>query len=83
MIKHICNKMCIKMTTLDKTYFNIYGYNTLWDTTRDIKIYWKYLDDLTKKLDIRDITTIDCGKVSVSFAQMWQYEYFTEESLIK
>ena len=56
-------------------------YNTLWDTTTGIKIYWKYLDDLTKKLKSRYIATSCDENVSVAVAQMWESYYFTEESL--
>ena len=59
------------------------GHNKPWDTTSDINIYWKYLDNLTKKLEARDITTSGDEKVSVSIARMWEYDYFKEESLIK
>ena len=46
------------------------GYNIPWDNTTDINIYWKYLDDITKKLDARDIVTSGDEKVSVAVAQM-------------
>ena len=59
MIQHIRDKTCINMMTLDKDNFNKYGYSTLWDTTTYIDIYWKYLDDLAKKIDARDIATND------------------------
>ena len=60
------------MTTLDKANFNKYGYNTPWDTTTDINIYWNYLEELTKKLDARDIATSDDKKVGVDVSQMWE-----------
>ena len=82
MMQHIHNKRCIKMTLLDKANKKN-GHNNPWDTTTDINIYWKYLDDLTKKLEARDIATSSNEKVSVSVAQMRESNYFTEESLIK
>ena len=54
-----------------------------WDTTSDINIYWKYLDDLVKRFKARDIATSGNEKVIISVAQMWESNYFTEESLIK
>ena len=58
-------------------------HNTPPDTTSDINIYLMYLDDLTKKLESRDIATSGNEKASVFIAQMWESDYFTEESLIK
>ena len=54
-----------------------------WDTTSYINIDWKYLDNPTKKLEARDIKKSGNEKVSVAVAQIWEYNYFTEESLIK
>ena len=59
------------------------GHNMPWDTTSDINIYWKYLDDLVKRFKARDIATSGNEKVIISVAQMWESNYFTEESLIK
>ena len=71
MIQHSRNKTCIKMTTLDKANFKKNWYNTLWDMTTDINIYWKYLDDLAMKIDARDIATSDDERVSTAIDQMW------------
>ena len=54
-----------------------------WDTTSDINIYYKYLDDLAKKLKARDITTSGYETFSVAATQICEFDYFTEESLIK
>ena len=59
------------------------GHNTPWDATSDINIYWKYLDELTKKLEDRDIATSGNEKVSISVTQIWESGYFIEESLLK
>ena len=59
------------MTTLDKANFKKNWYNTLWDMTTDINIYWKYLDDLAMKIDARDIATSDDERVSTAIDQMW------------
>ena len=58
-------------------------HNTPWYATSDINGYWKYLDDLAKNLEARDITTSGNEKFSVTIAQMWESNYFTEESLKK
>ena len=71
------------MTTLEKANFKINRHNTPWDITSDINIYWKYLDNLSKKLEARYIATSRNERVSVAVAQMWESNYFTEESLIK
>ena len=82
MMQHIRNKTFKNMTTLDKANLKN-GHNTPWNTTSDINIYWKYLDDLAKKLKARDIATSGNKKFSVSVAQIWESDYFIEESLIK
>ena len=76
-MQHVRNKTCIKMTTLEKDTFKKDGYSTPWYTTTDVNIYWKYLDNLTKKLDTRDIATSDNEKFRVSVAQMWESNYLT------
>ena len=71
MMQHIRKKTCIKMTTLEKANFKVNGHNTPWDTTSDINIYWKYLDELTTKIEARNIATSGNEKVNVAVAQMW------------
>ena len=83
MVQHIREKKCIKMTTLDKANFNKDGYNTPWDNTTDINICWKYIGDLTKQLNTRDIATSDDEMFRIAVAQMWESNYFIEEILIK
>ena len=83
MMQHIHDKACIKMMMWDKANFKKDGYNNPWYTTTDINIYCKYLDDLTKNIDARDISTSKNEKVSVAVAQIWESKYFTEESMIK
>ena len=80
MMQHIRDEECIKMTTLDKANFKK---NTPWNTASHKNIYWEYLDDLTKNLKARDIATSGNEEFSVFVAQMWDSDYFTEESLIK
>ena len=82
-MQHICNNICINLKTLDKSNFKKNRYNILWGATRDINIYWKCMDKLTKKLDARDIVTSDDKKISVAVAQMWESDYFIEEIIIK
>ena len=68
MMQHIRAKTCINITTLAKAKKN--GHNTRCNTTSDINIYWKYLDNLTKNIEARDIVTSDNEKFSVSIPQM-------------
>ena len=42
------------------------GHNTPWDIPSNINIYWKYLDNLAKKLKARDIATSGDEKVSIA-----------------
>ena len=83
MMQHIRDKTFIKMTTLEKSNLKKNWHNTQWNTTSDININWKYLDNLTKNLEARDILTIGDKKFSVAVAQIWESNYFTKESLIK
>ena len=72
MMQHICNKKFNNITTLEKENFNWNGYNTPWDNTTDINIYWKYLDSLTKNIGARYIATSGDEKVIVAVAQIWE-----------
>ena len=72
-----------KYDEVRQSQFKKNGHNTPWYATSDINRYWKYLDDIAKKLEARDITTSGNEKVSVTIAQMCESNYFTEESLIK
>ena len=65
MKQHIFVKTCIKITMLDKSNKKN-GHNTPWDIPSNINIYWKYLDNLAKKLKARDIATSGDEKVSIA-----------------
>ena len=70
MMQHICDKTCTKTKVLDKAKKN--GHNTPWDTTSEINIYWKYLYDLNRKIESKDIATRGDEKVSIAIAQIWE-----------
>ena len=65
-MQQICDKTCINMTTLYRSNFKKNGHNTPWDNPSGINIYWKYLDDLTKKHEARDIATSGDEKVIIA-----------------
>ena len=83
MIKHLRDKTCVKMTTLEKDRFKRQGYEAEWDVTKNIAVYWKLLDDHTIHLKNRKIKTSDEEKVTAAVARMWESGFFTEEALIK
>ena len=50
MMKHLREKLCVKMTIMEKDMFNQSKYLTNWDTTEYVTNFWKHLDKLTTKL---------------------------------
>ena len=83
MMEHLRKKTCIKMTTLEKDRYKTSGYSAQWDTTRNIALYWKSLDEHTVRLKARNIATSEAEKVTAAVARMWESGFFTEEALIK
>ena len=83
MIEHLRKKTCIKMTTLEKDKYKTSGYSAQWDTSRNITLYWKSLDEHTVRLKARNIATSEAEKVTAAVACMWESGFFTEEALIK
>ena len=55
MMKHLRDKSCVKMTTMEKDTFKQSKYLTKWETTECITNYWKHIDKLTTKLEERNI----------------------------
>ena len=82
-MKHLRDKSCVKMTTMEKDTFKRSKYLTKWDTTECITNYWKHLDELTTKLEERNIATSDEEKVMAAVSRMWELESFTDKNLIK
>ena len=83
MMKHLRDKSCVKMTTMEKDTFKRSKYLTKWDTTEFITDYWKHLDELTTKLGERNIATSEEKKVMVAVARMWESKFFMDGNLIK
>ena len=83
MIKHLRDKTCIRMTTSEKDRFKRDGYAKPWDVTKNITSYFKNLDDLTIKLNSRNIATSEEEKIMAAVARMWDSGFFTEEKLIE
>ena len=83
MFTHLRDKTCTKMTMLEKDRFKRQGYEAEWDTTKNIALYWKALDNHTIRLKSRSIATSNSEKVTAAVACMWESGFFTEEALIK
>ena len=83
MIQYLRTKTCIKMTTLEKDNFKREGYSRQWDVTKSITHFFKSLDNLTIRLESRNIATSAEEKVSAAVARMWESSFFTEEKLIE
>ena len=62
MIIHLCDKVCLKLTALEKGDFKRIGYQKSWGVTQNIATYYKYLDDLQDRLYIRVIPTTESEK---------------------
>ena len=72
MMKHLRDKSCVKMTTMENDTFKRSKYLTKWETSECITNYWKHLDELTTKLEERNTATIDEEKVMAAVARMWE-----------
>ena len=83
MMKHLQEKLCVKMTTMEKDTFKRSKYLTKWDTTECITNYWKNLDELTTKLWECNISTSEEEKIMKAVARIWELELFTDKNLIK
>ena len=70
------------MTTMEKDTLKRSKYLTKWDTTECITNYWKHLDELTTKLEERNIANSDEEKVMAAVARMQESELFTDKVVI-
>ncbi len=75
MINHLRLKTAIRMTTAQKSEYKTNGYNTPWDPTTSITVYFMLLDRFQVSLG-------DCEKRMAAGAQMWQLEMFTEDQMV-
>jgi hypothetical protein len=82
MIDHLCLKTAIRMTTAQKYEYKTNWYNTLWDPTMSITVYFRLLDCFQVLLGNCGITTRDKEKTMAVGAQMWQSEMFTEDQMV-
>jgi len=82
MIDHLRLKTAIRMTTAQKFEYKTNGYNTPWDPTMSITVYYTQLDRFQVSLGDRDITTSEQEKTMAVGAQMWQSEMFTEDQMV-
>jgi hypothetical protein len=82
MIKHLCKKMEIKMTTSQKYNYKIEGYRKAWDPTVSITAYFTGLDKSQISLADRSISTSIKEKAMVAGARMWESKMFTENQMV-
>ncbi len=82
MINHLRLKMVIRMTTAQKYEYNTNGYNTPWDPTMSITVYFLLLDCFQVLLGDRRIMTSNEEKTMAAGVQMWQSEMFTEDQIV-
>ncbi len=57
MIEHLCLKTAIKMTTAQKYEYKTNGYNTPWDPTTSITVYYTLLDCFQVSLNDHGVAT--------------------------
>ena len=50
MMKHLREKLCVKVKTMEEDTLKKSKYITNWDTTECITNYWKHFDEVTTKL---------------------------------
>ncbi len=82
MIDHLCQKMAIKMTTVQKHEYKATEYNNPWDPTTSITAYFTQLDRFQVSLCNRGIATSDSEIMMVAGAQVWQSKMFTEDQMV-
>ncbi len=82
MIDHLCLKTAIRMTTAQKYEYKTNGYNTPWDPTTNITVYFTLINRLQVLLGDSRIATSDKKKMMAAGVQMWQSEMFTEDQMV-
>ena len=82
MIKHLREKMAIKMATLQKYDYKTEGYKKLWDPTMSITAYFAGLDKFQISLSDRGISTSVEEKAMAAGARMWESKMFTEDQMV-
>jgi hypothetical protein len=82
MIKHLCKKTSIKMTTSQKYNYKTEGYKKPWDPTMSITAYFTGLDKFQISLPDRSISTSIEEKSMAAGARMWESEMFMEDQMV-
>jgi hypothetical protein len=82
MIKHLCEKTAIKMTTLQKYNYKTEGYKKPWDPTMSITAYFTGLNKFQISLADRGISTSVEEKAMAAGARMWESEMFMEDQMV-
>jgi hypothetical protein len=82
MIKHLQEKMAIKMTTSQKFEYKAKGYRKQWDPMTSITAYFLGLNNFRTSLANRGISTsVDKMTMAVG-ARMWESEMFTMDQMV-
>ena len=74
--------MAIRMTVAQKHDYKNTGYNTLWDPTTSITMYFTGFNCFQTSLSDRSIATSNTEKTMVISAQMWNSKMFTEDQMV-
>jgi hypothetical protein len=82
MIDHLCLKTAIRMMTAQKYEYKMNGYNTPWDPTTSITVYFTLLDCFQVSLSDCRIARSNDEKAMAVGVQMWQSEMFTEDQMV-
>jgi hypothetical protein len=82
MIDQLRLKTAIRMMTAQKYKYKMNGYNTSWDPTMSITVYFSLLDCFQVLLGDCGIATSNKEKTMAVGAQMWQLVMFTEDQTV-
>jgi hypothetical protein len=82
MIKHLCKKTAIKMTTSQKYNYKTEGYRKAWFPTMSITAYFTGLDKFQISLTDRSISTSVKEKAMAVGARMWESKMFNEDQMV-
>ena len=83
MVKYLCDKAYIRMTTAEEDVYKWEEYLRKWNTTKNIITYFEELKDFHDKLKVYGIVTSNGGKIIARVVRMFKSGYFMEDKLIK
>jgi hypothetical protein len=82
MIKHLQEKMAIKMITSQKFEYKAEGYGKQWDPKTSITAFFIGLDKFCTPLADRGISTSVDKMTMAAGARMWEPEMFTKDQMV-